>query len=87
MVYDTALRIGAYLHLKPELVYLHAGTRIGARNLGFDSSAEFIATRNFPDEFRCLSASEIEDVLCIYKDELNSRKRIPGNKKMRGGCH
>jgi hypothetical protein len=32
-VYDTALRIGCYLNKFPEVVYLHSGTRIGAKNL------------------------------------------------------
>ena len=35
-VYDTATRIGAFLKLEPDRVYLHAGTRDGARALGFD---------------------------------------------------
>ena len=35
-VYDTALRIGACFKLEPEKVYVHAGTREGARALGFD---------------------------------------------------
>jgi hypothetical protein len=34
MVYDTALRIGANLGVEPDRVYLHAGTRVGARKLG-----------------------------------------------------
>ncbi len=34
--YDTAFRIGAYLRLFPTRVYLHAGTRGGARALGLD---------------------------------------------------
>ena len=34
-IYDTALRLGAFLNLEPEHVYLHAGTRAGARALGF----------------------------------------------------
>ena len=33
-VYDVAHRIGAYLQLEPDVVYLHRGTRIGARYLG-----------------------------------------------------
>jgi hypothetical protein len=32
-VYDTALRIGAKIGLLPRRVYLHAGTRVGARHL------------------------------------------------------
>lgn len=35
-VYDTALRIGAKLGMLPKRVYLHAGTRVGAKALGFD---------------------------------------------------
>ena len=30
--YDTALRLGAFLRLAPEFVYLHRGTRMGARS-------------------------------------------------------
>jgi hypothetical protein len=37
-VYDTALRIGAKLKLFPIKVYLHAGTRVGARALGLNDS-------------------------------------------------
>src|SRR6202040_2897317 len=33
-VYDTSLRIGARLNVFPRRVYLHAGTRAGARALG-----------------------------------------------------
>src|SRR5688572_7526332 len=31
-VYDTATRIGAFLQLYPDRIYLHAGTKEGARN-------------------------------------------------------
>src|SRR5277367_2349600 len=34
-VYDTTLRIGAHLGIRPDRVYLHAGARKGARALGF----------------------------------------------------
>ena len=34
-IYDTALRIGAYLNLLPDRMYLHRGTRDGARAFGF----------------------------------------------------
>ncbi len=34
-IYDTSLRIGSYLGHLPEKVYLHSGTRKGARNLGY----------------------------------------------------
>jgi len=74
-VYDTALRIGAKLKLEPAVVFLHAGTRIGARALGLNASQEFIPRKSFPREFEPLSPAEIEDVLCIYKDRLSKTRR------------
>ncbi len=74
-VYDTALRIGAKLGLLPDQVYLHAGTRVGARELGLDTRATKLPMTLLPDEFRELAPWEIEDVLCIFKDELRSASR------------
>lgn len=67
-VYDTAHRIGAYLGLEPEAVYLHAGTRVGARAL--DLAGDVVALGALPPALRRLSAAEIEDCLCIYKSAL-----------------
>lgn len=67
-VYDIAHRIGAFLGLRPEYVYLHAGTREGARALGL--SGAWISVRDLPTEFHELTPSEAEDCLCIYKDSL-----------------
>jgi hypothetical protein len=68
-VYDTSLRIGAFLQLSPAHVYLHAGTRAGARALGF-SGVYSIDVSELPREFGNLEPYQIEDCLCIYKDEL-----------------
>lgn len=76
VIYDTALRIGAKLGLYPEEVYLHAGTRKGAAILGVDITRESIATTSLPSAFKDLKPYEIEDVLCIYKSELQSLIRI-----------
>jgi hypothetical protein len=67
-VYDIAHRIGAHFGKAPQMVYLHAGTRAGARvfNIGGDSVDPGI----LPEAFSRLAPSEIEDCLCIYKDEL-----------------
>jgi hypothetical protein len=46
-VYDIAVRIGAELNLAPAVVFLHAGTRIGAKALGLDVSQKFIAAKVF----------------------------------------
>lgn len=69
-VYDTALRIGAYLRREPTEVFLHRGTRKGAKALGFDSKRRSIRPRELPKEFRLLKPREIEDCLCIYRSEL-----------------
>ena len=69
-VYDTALRLGAHLRLLPHEVYLHAGTRRGARALGFDHRSDSIAPDQLPVALHRLRPHEVEDVLCIYKDWL-----------------
>jgi hypothetical protein len=75
MVYDTALRIGAKLHLSPRRVYLHAGTRKGARALGVGRGRHDISVDELPSAFRRLQPREIEDCLCIYKDRLAALNR------------
>ena len=67
-VYDIAHRIGANCGKAPRLVYLHAGTRMGARV--FNISGDSFDPRILPKAFSQLVPSEIEDCLCIYKDEL-----------------
>ena len=69
-VYDTALRIGARLGLMPERVYLHRGTREGARALGLNWRAASLAITECPVELRALRPNEIEDCLCIFKDHF-----------------
>ena len=69
-VYDTTLRIGANLGLLPTKVYLHAGTRTGAKRLGFQGKEPTIAVSKFPKALQKLQPHEIEDVLCIFKDDL-----------------
>ena len=76
MVYDTALRIGAKLGVEPRRVFLHAGVRDGARNLGLNATAESLAMAELPAGLRSLRALEAEDVLCIYKDDF--RRIGPG---------
>ena len=70
-LYDIALRIGAFLGREPELVYLHAGARTGARALGLSCRGRHaLAPNEFPKEFARLLPCEIEDCLCIYKIDL-----------------
>jgi len=70
VVYDVAHRIGAFLHLEPERVYLHRGTRDGALALGLGRGREWIDLAELPEEFGRLTPAEAEDCLCIYKKRL-----------------
>jgi hypothetical protein len=81
-VYDTALRIGAKLGVSPEMVYLHAGTRKGAKNLGFKSSCDTISITELPRALHKLEPREIEDLLCIYKASL-AGGALSGSTKVR----
>ena len=66
--YDIAQRIGWYLGLSPEHVYLHAGVRKGARALGLNATASRLQRSQFPIQLQPLSAAELEDIICLYKD-------------------
>lgn len=71
--YDTATRIGAYLDLFPDKIYLHTGTRLGAKYLlGNLKGRKFITVNELPKDFlnHDLTASEFEDILCIFKDDF-----------------
>ena len=72
LVYDTSLRIGAKLRLMPDRVYLHSGTRHGARVLGLPWRGRSISLDELPVAFRVLKPHEIEDCLCIFKDQLST---------------
>lgn len=76
-IYDTALRLGSYLGFAPEKVYLHAGTLEGAKKFGFISGSKtWLELDELPEDLQKITANEVEDVLCIYKD-INIRA---------GGC-
>ena len=67
-IYDTAFRIGAYLKRLPTEVYLHAGTRAGARALGHSGAT--LSPSALPAQLRALAPHEIENFLCIYAKDL-----------------
>jgi hypothetical protein len=79
-VYDIAHRIGAHFKKSPDRVYLHAGTRTGAR--AFNISGDSFDPKILPNAFLRLAPSEIEDCLCIYKDELRGAAHVRRN----SGC-
>ncbi len=77
MVYDTSLRLGARLGLCPQVVYLHAGTRQGAKAIGLDRGHRTLKMSELPPAFQRLEPCEVEDCLCIYKDMLAGRSMDP----------
>ena len=66
--YDTAFRIGAHLGLLPTRVYLHAGTRVGARALDLAYEKDSLKMSEIPAELWQRAPHEVEDILCIYAD-------------------
>lgn len=74
IAYDATLRLGAHLNLLPAHVYLHAGTREGAANLGLAVNRPYVDVGEFPRELQALEPEQIEDVLCIYKTHLKKWK-------------
>jgi hypothetical protein len=71
-VYDTALRLGFYLKKLPEKIYIHAGTRKGAEKVRGRIENNFLMKKYLPEPFKScdLTEYELEDLFCIYKDEL-----------------
>jgi len=62
--------------LEPKQIYLHRGTRDGARALGIRGRLSKLTVPDIPKDFARLSPGEIEDCLCIYKDRLRGKASI-----------
>lgn len=69
-IYDTSLRLGAYLGLWPEVVYLHAGTKKGCKALGVATKGGKVEMEKLPKPLRVLEPYRAEDFLCIFKDQF-----------------
>jgi len=71
--YDAAARIGVKLSIYPTKIYMHAGPKIGAKKLlGVKRIGKFIDKSMLPAPFKGLECSEIEAILCIYKNEFDN---------------
>lgn len=85
--YDVSQRIGLRIGLRPERVYLHRGTRAGARALGINvSGRKSIAMDELPAGLRSLTPSEAEDALCIYKSYFGATERDNADVADTSGC-
>jgi hypothetical protein len=80
-VYDISHRIGAHFGRVPKNVYLHAGTRIGAKVFGITGNS--FDPKILPKPFSRLAPSEIEDCLCLYTDELQG---TDCRRRSKSGC-
>lgn len=74
-VYDVATRVGAYLKLEPDRLYLHTGARLGWNALMGENARDYRAVDeihplDWPKPLRQLSADMAEDFLCTYRDAL-----------------
>lgn len=80
--YDVARRLGAWLDLKPDVVYLHAGTADGAQQLGVEGKMAHLGA--FPQELQALGATHLENFLCIYKEHLQKLDFNPKETETKG---
>ena len=78
--YDTALRVAGPARM-PMRVYLHQGTREGARALGLDWHADSLDPRALPRQLAVLEPHEMEDFLCIFKSRLTPKMGRPAQQR------
>ncbi|MCU4412685.1 hypothetical protein KTH71_01305 [Acinetobacter sp. WU_MDCI_Axc73] len=70
-VYDTALRVSAYLGCLPNEIYVQSGSADGVENWGLTIKNGKVNISQLPKTLvDQLQYYEIEDFLCIYKDKL-----------------
>lgn len=72
--YDVAHRIGEYLGVHPDKVFIHSGTKTGAERLIGKIKSRSLSINHLPKLFleSNLTCAEIEDILCIYKEKFRS---------------
>ena len=71
--YDVATRVGAYLGLAPDQIYLHTGARAGWNALlggSWPRNAVRVPLHRAPAPLRELTADQAEDFLCTYRTAL-----------------
>jgi len=74
--YDICLRIGVYLKLLPDYIYIHAGCKEGLENLlKKKMKVEVIKKEELPEPFcSCdLVPTELEDFFCNYRKHLKAK--------------
>lgn len=69
-VYDTSLRLGAYLNKWPEFVYLHAGTKAGCKALKVPTRGGKVEMERLPKPIQSLEPYQAEDFLCVFHNKF-----------------
>lgn len=76
-IYDAAVRIGAFLGVKPDFVYIHTGVRLGVAILeekGYTknqlSNRDYAPLKEFPIEMHEMTEISAENMSCKSKDEF-----------------
>jgi len=80
-IYDSAVRIGAFLGIKPDFVYIHTGVRAGVAVLeekGYTnnqlSNRNYAPLKEFPVEMHEMTEISAENFSCKSKEEF---KKLP----------
>jgi len=68
-IYDVAVRFGAWLGVRPDAIYIHAGTKAGLKALGLSTKGSFMTypMELLPAILRNKDPDEVEDFLCTYR--------------------
>lgn len=83
--YDVSSRIGYYLGLEPEHLYIHAGVIPGAAALGIrlDRGTYCVDREDLPTFFHDKNLDHIESFLCGYRSEIERVVREKRRNKRR----
>lgn len=73
-IYDVAHRIGLFLNILPGKVYLHCGTRKGAKLILGKISTKTVFKSDLPEPLKSsdLECWELEDLFCLRKKVFKS---------------
>tara|TARA_B100001146_G_C16182213_1_gene435136 strand:+ start:567 stop:794 length:228 start_codon:yes stop_codon:yes gene_type:complete len=64
------------LNLNPDKVYLHSGAKVGAEKLLQKRIKTHYIEKSDLNMFNELTCSEIEDILCLSKGDINNTKSL-----------
>lgn len=83
-IYDASLRIGSYLQIEPQEIYLHTGAKKGCKaleNKGYlpagSSNRPSLPMELMPKELQPFKPAYLEHFLCVAKDRLKKMEPAP----------